>query len=491
MKLFSNLLRIEYIFLFLILFGALFVRLYKIESPLADWHSWRQVDTASVSRFFVEDYIDLLHPRYHDISSTATSYENPKGWRFVEFPIFNALHALLFKTFDKFSFEGWGRLVAALSSLISTVFIYLIGRRFFGSAVGIFAAFFFAFLPFNVYFSRVILPEPLAIELILVSLWFFILWIDKEQFWLLFVSSVSFALALLVKPFVIFYAVPMLYLAITKFGIKGMILHPKLWMFFCISLIPFFFWRGWMNQGQYLVGIPHWTWAFNGDEIRFKPSFWWWIFQERLGKLILGGWGLIPFVAGLTARTKGKFPWFLHALVAGQIAYVSVIATGNVRHDYYQTFLIPVVALVAGYGTLLFWKLDLGEVILRRIAIVGCIVFALAFGVYQVKEFYKINHPEIILAGTAVDKLTSKDALVIAPYNGDTAFLYQTKRRGWAYVTLPIEKMVKLLGAQYYVSVNYDKQTKEIMEEYTVIEQRNEYVLVDLRKSNPARKTKL
>ena len=29
------------------------VRLYKLNNPVADWHSWRQADTSSVSRNFV------------------------------------------------------------------------------------------------------------------------------------------------------------------------------------------------------------------------------------------------------------------------------------------------------------------------------------------------------------------------------------------------------------------------------------------------------
>ena len=33
-------------------FGA---RTYKIHNPIADWHSWRQADTAAVSRNFIKD----------------------------------------------------------------------------------------------------------------------------------------------------------------------------------------------------------------------------------------------------------------------------------------------------------------------------------------------------------------------------------------------------------------------------------------------------
>ncbi len=477
----------EYLLLILILFIALWARLYKIDNPIADWHSWRQADTASVTRFYVQNGIDLLRPRYLNISSSATGYENPKGYRFVEFPVFNAVHALLYQAFPSWSLERWGRLITAATSLISLFFIYLIGKRFLGTPVALLAALFFAVLPFNIYFSRVILPDPLTVTVALASVWFFIWWIDTERSWKLFTSAFFFATALLLKPYIVFYGIPMLYLVVTKYGVWGAVKEAKLWMFFCLSLIPVFFWRAWMGYDYYFVGIPFWEWAFNGDEIRFKPSFWWWIFGQRLGQLILGGWALVPFVIGLLSPSRGKFPWFVHSMLAGQLLYIAVVATANVRHDYYQTLLIPAIVFPLANGTYLLWRLRAFNQLLTRVAVLGVLAAGLAFSFYQIKEFYKVNHPEIIIAGAAADRLIPKDAKIIAPYNGDTAFLYQTKRQGWPFVTLPMDQMISRLGAQYYVAIpaqqnptKFDKQTEEIMEKYQVVEKTDQYVVVKL-----------
>lgn len=473
-----KILKFENILLILILFGALFVRLYKIDNPVADWHSWRQADTASVTRFFVKDGINFLYPRYHDISSTATGYENPRGYRFVEFPIFNWFHAVLYETFPFWPLERWGRLTSIFASLVSTFFIFLLGRRFLGSWGGLLAASFFAFLPFNIYYSRVILPEPMAAAFGVSALWFFVRWIDgaPQYSWNIFASTLFFTAALLLKPFTVFYGIPMLYLATQRFGIFGMVKEAKLWMFFGLSLIPLFAWRAWIADVTRLVGIPHWVWVFNGDLIRFKPSFWHWIFGERLGQLILGIWNVIPFAFGLIYRSK-NFPWFVQAAVFGQLLYVTIIATANVRHDYYQTLTIPAISLSLAAGTLYLWRL---KEFLARAMLVASIVLGLALSAFLVKEFYKINHPEIIKAGAAVGRLTPPGALVIAPYNGDTAFLYQTGRIGWPHVTLPIEEMISKLGSEYYVSVNFDKQTLEVMGSYKVLEKTDDYVVVHL-----------
>jgi len=100
---------------------------------------------------------------------------------------------------------------------------------------------------------------------------------------------------------------------------------------------------------------------------------------------------------------------------------------------------------------------------------------------FQVKEYYKVNHPELISAGKAVQKLTPKDALVIASYNGDTAFLYQTGRRGWPVVELPINELIAE-GASYYASVNLnDTQTIEFMRKFTILEKTDTYVVLKLK----------
>jgi hypothetical protein len=102
-------------------------------------------------------------------------------------------------------------------------------------------------------------------------------------------------------------------------------------------------------------------------------------------------------------------------------------------------------------------------------------------GALQVNEFYKVNHPEIIVAGNAVDELFPKESLVIAPYNADTAFLYQTKRWGWPYIDRSIDELIEK-GADYYVSVNYDAKTNELIGKYKMVEKTDIFVVLDLSK---------
>ena len=468
----------EYIFLAVLFIIAVLLRLYKINNPIADWHSFRQADTASVTRLYVENGIDLLYPKYHDVSRVQSGLFNPQGYRFVEFPIYNALVAYISILGGRLSLEVWSRLVSIALAISTGLYIYLIGKTIYTKWFGLIAASFYLLIPFNIYFTRVILPEPMAVFLGVSGLYYFLLYTKREKLDYLMVFSILFALGILVKPYIAFYGlVPFLYLY-GKYGF-GFIRQKKILIATLIIFSPFLFWRFWMSQ--FPEGIPFWKWTFNGDGIRFHPAFFRWIFGERIGYLILGVWGIIPFFFGLISLKKKD--WFLSYLLLGSLLYVSVIATANVRHDYYQTLIIPAVALASSLGVVRMFAINF--VRMWKMGFVLVVILGLSFieGWSQVREYYKIDHPEIIAAGEAVDRLVPKDSLVIASYNGDTAFLYQTKRRGWPVVELPINELIDE-GAKYYTSVDLNnKQTQEFETKFKTLEKTSSYVVLDL--TNP------
>src|SRR4029079_9503515 len=132
---------------------------YRISNPIADWHSWRQADTSSVSKRFIEDGFDILHPKYFDISKIQTGLENLQGYRFVEFPIFNILQAGFYKLLPVWNLEIWGRLVTIVTYIIGSIFLYLFIAKHFGKKTGVFTLFYYLFTPYAVYYSRTVLPD--------------------------------------------------------------------------------------------------------------------------------------------------------------------------------------------------------------------------------------------------------------------------------------------------------------------------------------------
>lgn len=443
--------------LIIIIISAFIIRLYRIDAPLADWHSWRQADTAAVARNFIKNGIDLLHPTYDDISSTQSGMDNPNGYRMVEFPIYNAIVAIFTQT-NTFSLEIWGRLISILSSIGSLIFLYLIVKKHSDNLTALFAAFFFAFIPYNIFFSRTILPEPSMTFCFLAAIYLF----DRN---LIILSAIFASLALLIKVTAIFFLLPIVYLIYSRNLFKKL----NTYIFFVITFVPILLWRLWIQN--FPEGIPASSWLLNGGNIRFKGAFFRWIIAERMGKLILAYGGFVLFWLGIILKPIRKNIFF-YTLLLSSVTYVVIFARGNVQHDYYQIPIIPSLAIFMALGARELW--DRSKIILLCL-----VLMILGFGWYEIRGDFNINHPEIVEAGKVVDQITPPNALVIAPYEGDTAFLYQTKRKGWPIGGDIDSKIQK--GAEFYVSNSFNDETNTLMQKYQVVDKTDKFVIIKLK----------
>jgi len=452
---------------------ALPVRLYKLNTPLADWHSWRQADTAAVTRRFVQDGINLLYPKYDDLSSIPSGIDNPEGYRMVEFPFVNALIASTYQLFAPLSLNivEFSRLFSILFSLGSVLLLYYLISYISSRRLGFLSAFIFAILPFNIFYSRVVLPEPALIFFTLLSLYLF----AKQK--LLF-SSLALALALLLKPTVLIIYGPMFLYLVIKNKSKPIIQYTKYYILYTvIAFLPLLAWRLWISQ--FPAGIPNFAWLLNSTAIRFRPAWFRWLFADRLGRLILGYWGLIPFGLGLIIKAKDKAFYF--AGLFGSLLYLIIFATGNVTHDYYQIVLIPIISIFVALG--LEFLLTAPKKYFSR-PVAYCLFFItlstmLAFSWFHIRDFYNINNPAIVEAGQYLDQNFPTNIKVIAPYGGDTAFLFQTNRQGWP-IGGDLSRKIDL-GATHYLTVNLDDEFNQLNNSCTDIYQTNTFALIDLK----------
>jgi len=463
--------------LLLILLIALCLRLYRINNPVLDWHSFRQADTASVTREYVKHGINLLEPKYHDLSNIQSGQDNLIGYRMVEFPILNALTAIIIKALPRVSEALLGRLVSVIFSLIALAAFYSLIKNVLGKKIALWSTTIMAVMPYSIFYSRVILPEPAMLAGILTSLWAFNRWLKTNRFTDYLTSLLTLAIALLLKPYVIFIAPLYLTLGIIQKG-KKFFKSPLIYIYPLLALAPLYAWRDWITN--YPAGIPANDWLFNSDGIRLRPAWFRWLFWERLTKLWLGFGGLVLMFGSLMKPFKIKQISILASWWAGCFAYMIIFATGNVRHDYYQVLLIPVVSLTLGLGIIklqIWLNKRLGKSI-AKILIRVCIAVSFVLAWNQVHGFFNVNHWEYQKAGLAVDKLTPPDALVIAPAMGDTQFLFQTNRRGWP-IGFEIEEKIKL-GATHYINTAQDDETTMLESKFNIIKKTPDYVLIDL-----------
>jgi hypothetical protein len=315
-----------------------------------------------------------------------------------------------------------------------------------------------------------------------------------------FVLSILFtSAAFLLKPYALFFTLPMVVLAYKRWGWK-MLLQWQLWVFAVIAVAPLIWWRQWMTQ--FPEGIPANKWLLNGNGIRFRPSFFRWIGYERLTKLISGYLGILLLALSFVQLQKMKERAFFLSFLVSSILYVCVFATGNVQHDYYQILIMPSIAIFFALGSHFLFNMRLSWVSgvhlrarlrkdtdsskmtkmfsLGKIVLAICLVGMFYLSWNQVKDYFNINNRSIVIAGEAVDRLTPKDAKVIANYTGDTSFLYQTKRKGWPSFQYDMPKMVEI-GADYLILVNPTEPDMVFAKDYKIVEKTKEYVIFNLR----------
>jgi hypothetical protein len=302
----------------------------------------------------------------------------------------------------------------------------------------------------------------------------------------LFCAATAAALSVLVKPTAGFLLLPVPYLLLHRrpWKVSSML---ALLVFGIISLVPLLVWRNWI--GRFPEGIPVFDWLLNKGNIRFKGAWFQWLFAERIAKLIFGFWGIIPLALGFVAPKNKNEGWTLSLMAIGGLLYLSIFAAGNVQHDYYQVILLPVLCLFAAKGyAFLVSGTSFSKVSGTVLAVVSTLFFV-AFSWYTIRTYYWINRPEIISAGREADRLLPRTAKVIAPYNGDTTFLYQTGRSGWP-LGFDIDEKIAM-GATHYVTVSptdNDWETKTLAETYTVLVRNEHYAIIDLTKPKMPKK---
>ena len=201
-----------------------------------------------------------------------------------------------------------------------------------------------------------------------------------------------------------------------------------------------------------------------------------------MGREILGATGLVLFTIGLLIKPKVNF--FMHIWFISLFLYFVIFATGNIRHNYYQYVFVPIgaVFLTQGFVSLISGVKDFLPRIWTIILAFLFLPMAFYFSWHQVQGFYQINNPVIIEAGKTADRILPKDAVVVAPYNGDTAFLYQTNRKGWPVTALPLQELVADYGVTHFISTERDDKTNWVLRHFLILENNPKFVIADLTK---------
>ena len=441
------------------------------------------------------------------------------GYVILEFPLYQAISALLYRIFYPDVITA--RLFAILCGLLSIVFVYRLTRKYLDEQSALFASFFYAFMPLNIFFQRIPMPESLTILLSLVMLDFMIEGINSNKNIFLVCGVIAGSLGLLIKsPFVAPLYLPMAYAVYKQEKNVRALLNIRLLVSFFIPFLLLVLWQKHANSvNEAYFSLPGYPFRelYSSVMVKLHPLNKWYFgtIQQRLDfknyltimgriyKGMLSFTGVFALALGLFAVVQKKVASFYFIWLAAVLLSFMVIFNLNVVHDYYQLPLAPILAIVCGAGTVYFIDLFRKKVV--TIAVIAIMIIPFIYlNCSNVKGFFREEN-DYVEAGRFIDSHIEKNAMIATALSidPDTAIWYPTvmyyaDRHGFNMTHKSLtEDMIEYLNdrrVKYLAVVDYDgmdKSVNKVLCSYKVINENDRVTIYDITERSVCRNESL
>lgn len=379
-------------------------------SPVEVGHNWRQSTVLMVARNFYEQGIDLLHPRV-DMAGQLS------GITGMEFPLLNALHALVARAFG---FEDWyGRAIVLVFSSWAMWSLFGLLKRV-GSARWARDTTLLLVTSLWFIYSRKVMPDAFSCALVILGLHAAVRSEDTRSWGWAALGALAITAGVLTK----------LPSAILLFG--ALPLFKRIPWRVIALLVP----GAVATVAWYFVWVPHLVEAY---------GFWHFFMGTSLQQGAVELWagrgaaaahvydhamkftGFAAFAAGawLAVRhRKGKLLLAVGGAFLAQILIALKAGDTFVRHDYYILPFIPFMAMLAAYAVGQIPKPAWRRALIALIALEGV--------ANQAHDFFPSPNQRAILALEAdLDAVCAADDLIVINSGANPAPLYFAHRKGW------------------------------------------------------------
>jgi 4-amino-4-deoxy-L-arabinose transferase-like glycosyltransferase len=416
--------RREQLLLCAILASGLGIRLIAISQPYVDAWSWRQADVAMIAENFYRHGFILFYPQIN-WAGTAPGYVG------TEFPLVPFLAAVLYGIFGV---QAWvGRAVSVAFFVLSVPFLYHLVRQTSNTRAALWAVAIYSLTPLSIFASRSFIPDMASLSLSLVALSLFSTWLERTPHATLFLATgLAISLAILVKLPAMLLGVPLLAMAVSKYGVQALY-RRELVALAALGLSAPLVWY----THAYHISLTYPPYHIFGTGVLQMAEVGWYVeIVHRLATSSLTPLVAVAMLVGLFVPTHTAYAWVFHWWLLALLVFIILAGWGNYRHDWYQLPLVPVAAALAGLAC------DWGG---RRVAAragaplarlgASVLVASLAAAAYiAIAPHYEPKRLAWWQAGLALKRLTPPEALLLIADDGDPTALYYSQRHGWHFL---------------------------------------------------------
>jgi Dolichyl-phosphate-mannose-protein mannosyltransferase len=411
-----------------ILLVGFLARALTFASPLLDFHSWRQADTAAISRNFLRDGYSILHPRVDHIGPGGSSLA-VTGLE---------LHAWLTAVVSSPGGElepAIGRLLSAVYFVGSAALLWSLCRRRYGRVAAFAGLMLYSFgLPLMLYFERAFMNESLLVLLSFLALHEAQRYVHEGRRRALPLLVASCCLVAAIKPTFLLIGPAIAGIFWERWRWRSF-LRAELYLLAAATLGAGWAWYTWITTSAGPGGVNFGLsdklvdWA-----VLLSPSYPYSI-GRRLLKDILGPLGVAACVVGLVSAARQQRRMEIFGLAAFGL-YLCVVVVGNAVHNYYQLAVVPVAApvMALGLGQALRWRPDLQpaeERVWTRLVLVAVLAMATSLVRFTgAHSWFEVEWTKEQVCRELPRRLTGQDMPVFVGYNSPD-LLFCLDKRGW------------------------------------------------------------
>jgi len=425
-------------------FLGFLARAATFQTPLFDFHAWRQADTATIARNFARDRFDPTRPEI-DARGARTDGSVETGLELM------AILAALVAKAAGFS-PHIGRLISACTFPFAAILLYRFARDRYGQTVGLVTLWIYAFgLPLSMFMDRAFMNESLLVLLSIVSLRAAQQYLAGHRVSLVTLIIASTLLGLIKPPYLVIWgAIGGLF--VERHGWRALT-RPEIGIGVAVNLAAVLLWFRHAHDIFLANGL---TFGLANNMFSMDTLVsgrYWRVIFSHLCRDVLTPVALAFALWGLVSSVRMR-RWAEIGGVLGFLLYLVVVTEANFHHNYYKLVVAPVAAVLVGTG-IVHWIARVGALRswsedrhLSAMAVaVGVCIFSAFVRSASFHSWYDVDQSRVRLCEDLRPRLEANDRVafigVVSP-----DILFCLDRRGWLFSNATPEDQLRTLAKE-------------------------------------------